>query len=214
MRDLVLRAERQRRVSSLAEHSDASHIVDICQIVGDGDDDTTRALLCNDGTLVRVDGSGSVAWKCHLDDACAGTRKSDWFSLTMADPGLVCMSKSGAIVTVSPETGQAELVGEFENGIEAGAWSPDRELFLLVTFAEAEHDETAKKSVLLSMNSNWEVLAEVAMENSMASSGSDDFQVSFFGDLMERWLLLVAWTFPTLCARSVYTIVRRWRWTP
>jgi hypothetical protein len=124
------------------------------------------------------------------------------------------MSKSGAIVTVSPETGQAELVGEFENGIEAGAWSPDRELFLLVTFAEAEHDETAKKSVLLSMNSNWEVLAEVAMENSMASSGSDEIQLTFVGDLMERWLLLVAWTFPTLCARSVYTIVRRWRWTP
>jgi len=107
----------------------------------------------------------------------------------MADPGLVCMSKSGAIVRVFPESGQAELIGEFENSIEAGAWSPDRELFLLVTFAEAEHDETAKKSVLLSMNSNWEVLAEVAMENSMASSGSDDFQVSFFGDLMERWLL-------------------------
>jgi hypothetical protein len=131
MRNLGLLGESRRCASSLAEAATTSHIVGICQNLSSGDDESSRALLTNDGMLLRVDEKDNVTWSCRLNDVCSGTPKQDWFSLTMVDPGLVCMSSSGAIVTVSPETGHAELVGEFENGIEAGAWSPDGEVLLL-----------------------------------------------------------------------------------
>lgn len=118
------------------------------------------------------------------------------FSLAFVDTEeLVCLSHNGAIVTVSPTTGQAELVGEFDHGLEAGCWSPDGEALLLVTFSEVDDEnevapvdctsppekndtttatEPPKKSVLLLMNTQWEVLAETTIDNHVptADSGS------------------------------------------
>jgi elongator complex protein 1 len=199
------------------------HIVGICQInLGssggiDNGGESSRALLTNDGMLVRVDEQENIAWTVRLNEICSGVdtatdtdtgtpkqgqgQGQDWFSLTMVDPGLVCMSSSGAIVTVSPETGHAELVGEFENGIQAGAWSPDGEVLLLVTLAEAEaaDDESKKKSVILTMNSSWEVLAEVDMENT--SAGNVDSTVNSVDS--EHAKVFLCWRPDgTLCAIS------------
>lgn len=93
---------------------------------------------------------------------------SDWFSVTRLPSFLCCLSHQGAIVTVDPITGEAELVGEFANGIQAGCWSPDGQILVLVTNVEDDDDHVAgapsKRSVLLTMNTQWEVLAEVNLD--------------------------------------------------
>jgi len=168
-----------------------------------------RVLLTNDGILARVDSrDGDLIWRTSLnglfadegDDEGSGGKNEDddgdgdcfagrWFGLRYVDSGdaqLVCFhSSKGAVVSASPLTGDAELVGEFENGLDAAAWSPDNEVLLLVTSAYEDQDdqgndqegadanetiatatatEATRKSVLLTMNSEWEVLREVNFE--------------------------------------------------
>lgn len=218
MRNLGLQGERRQCALSLAEatgnDNDNAYAATTSRIVGICQTESSKALLTNDGMLVRVDENENVAWSCRLNDVCSGsdtagsdkvtdTPKQDWFSLTLVDLGLVCMSSSGAIVTVSPETGHAELVGEFENGIEAGAWSPDGEVLLLVTFVEAAQDETKKKSVILTMNSSWEVLAEVDMENAAAANTDYSDSVCGGSEQHDNSRVFLCWRPDgTLCAIS------------
>ena len=63
-----------------------------------------------------------------------------WFDVSFIDPELVCLSRNGAIVTVDPTTGKAELVGVFDQGLEAASWSPDKEVLLMVTSIVEDDD--------------------------------------------------------------------------
>jgi elongator complex protein 1 len=89
----------------------------------------------------------------------------DWFDATYieASHSIVCMNHKGTIVSVDAVTGTCDLVGEFENGIAAGAWSPDREILVILTAVHLPNSSSS--SVLLSMNANFDVLAEISIQD-------------------------------------------------
>jgi elongator complex protein 1 len=163
MKNLSIQGERRRCIRHGDVFGETSKLVDICEVLNESLD-SLRILLDNTGKLVCLSDFEEVVWTCELSNVCMGSRDISWFSLTYVDPILVCMSHDGAIVKISPETGEAEIVGEFENGIEAGCWSPDCEILLLVTSNRLDDDPYTEKSVLLSMNARWEVLAETNIE--------------------------------------------------
>ena len=138
MRNLVLLHEKRHA---------ASNVVDLCHI-DDGMQEST-VVLTKDGSLVAEN------WQQNLDG-------EDWFQVTFVDPQIVCLSRRGAIVSVQPETGDQELVGEFDHGILAGSWSPDAEVLALVTLTENE--DGTKNGVLLTMSAEFEVLSEFTLE--------------------------------------------------
>lgn len=144
MRNLVLLQEKRHAVAN---------VVDLCHI----DDDTQEStvVLTKNGSLI------AQRWQQQLN----GDTES-WFQVTFVDPQIVCLSRSGAIVSIQPETGDQELVGEFDHGIIAGKWSPDAEVLALVTLTENE-DGTINgvNGVLLTMSAEFEVLNEVTLEN-------------------------------------------------
>jgi elongator complex protein 1 len=184
MRNLVLQGEIRRKLASSNDEEDApspdaaaNDIVDLCHVwAGDG---TAAVVLTRAGTLARTDRDGFVLWKVNLNGICTEPAK-EWFQVTYVEPNLVCLSHSGTIATVNTETGDSELVGEFENGVDAAAWSRDREVLVLVTTAEADDDPTQQKSVLLSMNTQFEVLAEVEIEKHVSRNASKDAKVSIY----------------------------------
>ena len=195
MRHIALQSERRQCLTGLPTSSSPT-IASLCDLYDD-----SRAVLTRDGCLVRCNPSNNeTLWVCNLSALCdeeedgSNSIKSDWFSLTYVDPSLVCLNHSGAIVSVSPETGKGELVGEFGNGIEAGAWSPDAQVLLLVTFAENDLDHT-EKSVLLTLNDQWEVLAEVDVPLHLRSSHTG-------GDNLSNAVSVVWRPDATLCAVS------------
>jgi IKI3 family len=128
------------------------------------------------------------------EDECDGTTASDsrsqrWFQLSAAAESsggaggtvVVALSREGAIASIDARTGKAELVGEFENGIFAGAWSPDGEILVLVTAVRDDDDDdddeggggggggastnlSRRRFVVLCMNAQWDVLAETDLE--------------------------------------------------
>ena len=176
MKNLIHLGERRRRLDFLGNESvgEKSHLVDTCQVVTEEiGSEPSIVVLTNDGKLSRIintnhDGdidvdnnnnqnNNNVLWTCNLQEF----NKTGWFNVSFVDPEIVCLSHNGAIVTVSPTTGEAELVGEFDYGLQAASWSPDGEVLIMVTSAEDEEDDTKINSVLLSMNSQLEVLAEV-----------------------------------------------------
>jgi elongator complex protein 1 len=178
MKNLVLLGEQRRRVELSQKVSDEErYIVDVCQVLDDDveSEEPARVILTNDGMVVRMTETGDVAWTCNLQEIKSG---GGWFDISYVDPELVCLSKSGAIISVSTSTGEAELIGDFEYGLEAAVWSPDREVLLMVTAAADDEDETKTKSVMLTMNTQWEVLAEVNIETYVASSEAKDATVS------------------------------------
>jgi elongator complex protein 1 len=122
--------------------------------------------------LIQVNEDNDICWVCNLSECGSG----EWFDVTFCDPEIVCLSRCGAIVTVCPANGVSEVVGEFDHGLEAAQWSPDREVLLLVTFVENE--EGGKNSVLLSMNGQWEVLAEATIEPHVSCRQGEESRVS------------------------------------
>ncbi|CAB9530910.1 Inhibitor of kappa light polypeptide gene enhancer in B-cells, kinase complex-associated protein (Partial), partial [Seminavis robusta] len=174
MRNLALVGESRREIElpELAPPGpNGRHAVDIFQTVSDGfSDGSSSFVLTNDGFLLKVHNNNNndnnkPEWIAPLDQLCENPG-GEWFDLSYVDSGnellLVCLSHNGAIVTVDPTSGQAELVGEFEHGLQTGAFSPDGELLCLLTFSEPEEEETTKRnSALLLMNAQWDVLAEV-----------------------------------------------------
>ncbi|CAB9496940.1 Elongator complex protein 1 [Seminavis robusta] len=178
MRNLALVGESRREIElpELAPPGpNGRHAVDIFQTVSDGfSDGSSSFVLTNDGFLLKVhnnnnkdssNNNNKPEWIAPLDQLCENPG-GEWFDLSYVDSGnellLVCLSHNGAIVTVDPTSGQAELVGEFEHGLQTGAFSPDGELLCLLTFSEPEEEETTKRnSALLLMNAQWDVLAEV-----------------------------------------------------
>ena len=94
----------------------------------------------------------------------------------------------------------SECIGSFDNGLECGSWSPDGEVLVLVTFASSNDDDDdeeeeednnniacadmeskAKVPILMTMNTQFDVLAEVHLEpclipfhSTTTSDGIDD----------------------------------------
>ncbi|KAL7542565.1 hypothetical protein ACHAXR_012383 [Thalassiosira sp. AJA248-18] len=104
---------------------------------------------------------------------------------------LTCLSHAGHIVSVSVDSTNtiaskggvveegSECIGTFENGLECGGWSPDGEVLALVTFASDEDedgdndevvspkDPEAKIPILMTMNTQYEILSEVRLDSSL-----------------------------------------------
>ena len=99
---------------------------------------------------------------------------------------VTCLSHAGHVVSVSIDATNnivskggnveegSECIGSFENGLESGGWSPDGEVLALVTFASDEdedgnkvgnvYDPKVKVPILMTMNTQYEVLAEMRLE--------------------------------------------------
>lgn len=99
---------------------------------------------------------------------------------------VTCLSHAGHVVSVSIDSvnelaslGQAvegggECIGSFENGLQCGAWSPDSEVLALVTFASDDDEDVVKSQeegaqvpILMTMNTQYDILAEVHLEPSL-----------------------------------------------
>ena len=165
MKHLVLLGERRRYVDC-----GEGDIVDCGSLSTEEGDGTL--LLTNRGILILLNGHGEQIWKTDLNQECESP-STRWIHLTFVDPDIVCLSQDGAIVTVDSRTGAAELVGDFDNGIEAAGWSPDSEVLALVTQTNGNEVGDKMTCVLLTMNAQWDVLAEVAIECFMPSSRDD-----------------------------------------
>ncbi len=106
---------------------------------------------------------------------------------------ITCLSHAGYVVSVSiDETNSlsskgdknieegSECIGIFENGLECGGWSPDGEVLALVTFASDADEEgnsilvfkdtEAKVPILMTMNTQYEILSEVRMDPCLFSA--------------------------------------------
>lgn len=99
---------------------------------------------------------------------------------------ITCLSYAGYVVSVSIDDTNtlsskggkvedgSECIGIFENGLECGGWSPDGEVLALVTFvSDADedgnailtfNDTEAKVPILMTMNTQYEILSEVRMD--------------------------------------------------
>ncbi|KAG7349815.1 IKI3 family protein [Nitzschia inconspicua] len=188
MENLFLLGERRRRLDlpndnphySLVQNSTLTDRCDCILTAEDDDlDDSattcTVVLLTENGVVIKVTDSGTVLWTCHLNDE--SDIDSGWFKIDCINSELVCLSQRGAIVTVDPSTGEAELVGVFDQGLEDAVWSPDGETLLMVTSITDEEDDTGHDenkndndnniptihSRLMTMNTQFEVLAEVTI---------------------------------------------------
>ena len=177
MKNLVLVGEKRHSLQLPTGGADGDrHVVDMCQVFDElGDSCAAWVVLTNDGIVARISSSDSVEWMVTLNDVQPG---DGWFSINYADPEMVCLSSRGAIVSVSPTTGEAELVGVFDHGLEAGTWSPDGEVLLLVTAVTDEDDSNQINSVVLTMNSQFEVLSEVTIDSYVPARQGENCGVS------------------------------------
>ena len=172
MRNLVLLGEKRRCAPVGHISTEHANISDFCRVPSDDGDVTSMVLLTSNGILIHVNEDNDLCWVCDLRHCGRG----EWFDVSFVDPNIVCLSRCGAIVTVCPDNGVSEVVGEFDHGLEAAQWSPDREVLLLVTFVDNE--EGGRNSVLLSMNGQWEVLAEITFEPHVPYRQGEESHVS------------------------------------
>eukprot|EP00957_Ditylum_brightwellii_P211081 15365729-Ditylum_brightwellii.AAC.1 len=156
-------------------------------------------LLTSDGVLIAYEsGHDKVRWIVELnkhvqedEDEERYDQDKSWFNVTYVDEidSLTCLSHSGHIVTVQTSTGEAESVGTFDHGIECGSWSPDLDVLALFTFTtdgdddeddmeEHKKQEEKKRSVLMTMNAQFEILSEVTVEDAIPSFSSSDTTTS------------------------------------
>lgn len=196
MKNLVQLGERIRKLNVPPSTGDGTEegdsVVDLSLSVSDDVDlGPATVILSKNGIISRINPVGEVLWTRNLQDLDPACGRGGWFNLAYVDPELVCLSKYGAMVTVVPSSGDAELVGVFDYGLEAAAWSPDGEVLLMVTSAADDDDESETKSVLMTMNAQFEVMAEITIPTYLASSAAENARVS------------VAWRPDgTLCAMS------------
>ncbi len=191
MKNLFKLGERRRRLNVASCDVNCDSLIDLCFTVTESDSRTATVALTQNGIVSRINSDGEVVWTRHLQDLEPSCANDGWFNLTYVDPELVCLCKNGAMVAVDPTTGDAELVGAFDYGLEAAAWSPDGEVLLMVTSAADDDDESKTKSVLMTMNAQFEVMTEITIPTYVASSAADDARVN------------VAWRPDgTLCAMS------------
>jgi len=166
---------------------------------GGGGGGESLFLLTSDGVLIAYEsGHDKVRWIVELnkhvqedEDEERYDQDKSWFNVTYVDEidSLTCLSHSGHIVTVQTSTGEAESVGTFDHGIECGSWSPDLDVLALFTFTTDDDDdeddmeehkkqEEKKRSVLMTMNAQFEILSEVTVEDAIPSFSSSDTTTS------------------------------------
>jgi len=128
-----------------------------------------------------------------------GDDNDDIMGMNLASEGglhITCLSHAGHVVSVSiDETNTiaskggnleegSECIGSFENGLECGGWSPDGEVLALVTFASDEDEDgneivndkdlEAKIPILMTMNTQYEILSEVRLDPCLFSLHSNN----------------------------------------
>ena len=181
MKNLVLLGESRRKLDKPAETDD--DLASLCQVQPQNfDSESTTVILSKAGILTKVRSEGDVLWETNLEEV--EEIGGGWFDVSFIDPELVCLSRLGAIVTVDPTTGAAELVGVFDEGLEAAAWSPDKEILLMVTsIVDDDEEEETKEDPeinahLMTMNASFEVLSEVRIPNYIPSSLGESSKIS------------------------------------
>ena len=114
---------------------------------------------------------------------------------------ITCLSHAGHVVSVSIDATNSialkgggdsvieqgsECIGSFDNGLLAGGWSPDGEVLALVTFAtdgnedgnneeEKDGDDAEVKiPILMTMNTQYEVLSEVRLDPALVPLYTND----------------------------------------
>ena len=174
MKNLVLLGESRRKLNRSAADENGDEIASLCKVKPHNfDSEFSTVILSQAGILTKVTSKGDVLWECNLEEV--EEIGGGWFDVSFVDPELVCLSRLGAIVTVDPTTGTAELVGVFDQGLEAAAWSPDKEILLMVTsiIEEEEGGDEAKdpeiNAHLMTMNTSFEVLSEIRIPNYVPS---------------------------------------------
>ena len=187
MKNLVLLTETRHSVSSTRE---GDFILSLVPNPNADHDDPEFAdasesfhyILSPSGTLSGISSTDSIIWSINLNefikdedgdaDADANNNNHAWFHLSHEEnsDSLVALSRNGAIISVTPQGANAELIGCFDHGIECAAWSADSELLAIVTYQEDEADETGAQMVpvLMTMNTQFEILSEVNLPHHVA----------------------------------------------
>ncbi|KAL3765880.1 hypothetical protein ACHAW5_002113 [Stephanodiscus triporus] len=132
-----------------------------------------------------------------------GGDKDDIMEMNLASEGglrVTCLSHAGHVVSVSIDATSkiaskggnleegSECIGTFENGLESGGWSPDGEVLALVTFASDEDEDgnkienvknpESKVPILMTMNTEYEVLAETRLDPCLVPLHSNSIDCS------------------------------------
>lgn len=170
MKNLVLLTETRHCVSSAKE---GDYIISqVPNPNADHDDpefaestETFHYLLTPSGTLSGVSSKDAITWSLNLNTFLDDDDAHSWFHLSHEENSdlLVALSKNGAIISVSPDGTNVELIGCFDHGIQCAAWSADKELLSLVAFQPEETDESILVPVLMTMNTQFEILSEVPL---------------------------------------------------
>ena len=157
MENLVLLGEERRKLELSSLEEDAL-IVDVVPV---DDSDGGYVVLTQNGTVAKLAVDNSIQWTCSLKE-----ESSDWFSVFWNDPEVVCLSKQGAIVTIDAASGEYEVIGVFDQGLDDAAWSSDGETMAMVTSIEDDEPTAPSETInsrLMTMNTQFEVLAEVTI---------------------------------------------------
>ena len=164
MKNLVLLSEKYH---FLDIPNDEGCIVDFVTM-----EDGIVVVLTSSGMLIASNNNNEVNWNCSLNDVCEN-QSEDWFHVTFVQDleCYVCLSHTGAIVTVETNNNDHTiapiLIGEFENGIMTGSYSPDQDILALLTYNNNNDDtDDGKVSVLMTMNDQFEILAETSLLDS------------------------------------------------
>jgi len=199
MKNLILLTETRHSLPCMTNNND--HDDDIVSIIRNpmadqedeefADNDSPVAfhyILSASGNLSAISSNDRILWSMHLDDFISQNsdvnvpskedrRMNEWFHLSYEETGdhLITLSKSGAIICVSTDGSNAELIGCFDYGIDCASWSADGELLALVTFQPITHEQddngiqkeegdiqsSSRIPVLMTMNTQFEILSEV-----------------------------------------------------
>jgi elongator complex protein 1 len=176
MRNISVQCERKRSLKHYVQDQKKRKDSEEAVLLNDDDgiaelcvfhEDDTIVLLTRAGSLFLLNDNDHAIWQVDLNSRIKNNESSsEWFNLTFVEPHLIALNRNGTILALSLSDGTSELVGEFEHGIHAAAWNADRTVLVLITSIRTS-DESASdqySSVLLSLNSEFDVLSEVSME--------------------------------------------------
>jgi len=122
-------------------------------------------LLTPTGVLSGVSSKDAITWSLDLNSFLDQEDAHTWFHISHEEnsDSLVCLSSNGAIISTSPDGTNVELIGCFDHGIQCASWSADKEFLAIITFQPQETDESIMVPVLMTMNTQFEILSEVPL---------------------------------------------------
>jgi len=127
-------------------------------------------LLTPSGTLSGVSSKDAITWSLDLNSFLDQDDDAHrWFHISHEEnsDSIVCLSLNGAIISASSDGTNVELIGCFDHGIRCAAWSADKEFLAIITFQPQETDESILVPVLMTMNTQFEILSEVPLPHHM-----------------------------------------------